>query len=138
MIYLKLMNKFWGLAVAVGLATGPAAAGNVKVNWQHDQTSCADGSAPTNCPTTGFEISEGTTPQTLLVKGELEPTARTVTYQNIAAGQQRCYQLVAFSGPLKIRSVASNVACTTVPYLPAKAPQIISVTVTITVEPPSP
>lgn len=105
-------------------------AANVTVNWQHDQTVCADNtSPPEDCPTTGFILSASTsetgtyTPVQTLTNG----TLRTFTLTNVRAGR-RCYFIVATSPGGN--SGESNRACITVPFVPPKSP---NVTVTIAI-----
>lgn len=116
-----------------------AHAGNVTVTWVQNTTTCEDGSPmAANCPLTGFQVSEGASADTLAVKENQGPGARSVTYQNIAAGTTKCYSLKAFTGTstAPVLSGESTRACVTVPSVPPKAPTGLSVTVQVTVSTP--
>ena len=108
-----------------------AHAGNVVVSWT-PPTTCADGSALTNCPTTGFEISKGSTPTDAAYTAieTLSATTTSKTYTNVAPGQV-CFSLKTVSNGQK--SAESTRACADVPSLPPKAPAGITVTVQVTV-----
>jgi hypothetical protein len=111
----------------------PAFAGNVTLSWTAP-TTCADGTSPlTECPTTGFEVSEGTsTTSSYTVKETVAAnvTARTYSY----SPGVRCFSAKTLSGALK--SDESTRVCVTVPSLPPKAPQGITVTVAVSVAVP--
>ncbi len=121
------------------LLAATAHAGNITVTWAQNTTTCEDGSPmAANCPLAGFQVSEGATVETLAVKENQGPGARSVTYQNIAAGTTKCYSLKAFSGTsaAPILSAESTRACVSVPMTSPKAPTGLSVTVQVTVSTP--
>lgn len=121
------------LALALSLFAVAANAGTVTVSWTSPST-CEDGSALSFCPTTGFEISEGTSlTGTFTVKETVAADITSRTYQNVGPGT-RCYSGKTLSGDQK--SAESTRACTNVASLPPKAPQGMTVTVTVTVETP--
>lgn len=122
------------LAIALTLIASIARAGSVTLSYT-PPTTCADGTSPlTDCPTTGFEISEATTVNgTYTVRETVGPTGTTRTYQGVSPGT-RCYFVKTVSNDQK--SAESTRACTTVPFLPPKAPQGITVKVEITVATP--
>lgn len=120
-----------GFAIAaLGSWVNLAYAGDVKLTWTAPDA-CADGSALTNCPTAGFEVSQGASETApLTVKETVSAGTNQRTYAGLAPGKY-CYAL---------RTVASNAAksdstttvCATIPFLPPKAPQNFSVTVQVT------
>jgi hypothetical protein len=122
------------LLILVALLAAPAAfAADVRLSWTAP-TTCEDGSALTNCPTTGFEVSESAaaTGQPWGVRETVAGTATTRTY--VLPPGQRCFQLRTVAGTSK--SGPSNTACADVPSLPPKAPQGVTVTVQVTVSTP--
>lgn len=127
------MNATRIVALAAGvLCSSVAAAGTVKVSWT-PPTTCSDGSPITECPATGYEISEATSDQgPLAVKETVAGTLTTASYV-VGVGQTRCYSLKTVSNALK--SDPSNRVCITVPFVPPKAP-IVTVTITVTIPPP--
>lgn len=110
-----------------------AEAGTVTLSWTAP-TTCADGTSPlTDCPTTGYEVSEGVAQTgTYTVKETVPATTTTRTY-SYSPGV-RCFLAKTLSGSLK--SDESTRVCTTVPSLPPKAPQGITVAITVAVSVP--
>jgi hypothetical protein len=126
------------LAVVLSLFAVSAHAGTVTLTWTHDAATCADGSPAANCPLSGFEVSEGTSQTApLAVKENVGPGARSQTWQNVAPGL-RCWSLKALAGTgaSQVKSDESMRACLTVPLLPPKAPQGITVKIEVTVTTP--
>lgn len=124
----------YALAILASLIiVSPAYAADVRLQWT-PPTTCEDGSATTNCPTTGFEVSEAAaaTGQPWGVRETVAATVTTRTY-TLPPGQ-RCFQLRTVAGTVK--SGPSNTACADVPSLPPKAPQGLTVTIQITVATP--
>jgi hypothetical protein len=122
------------IALLVVLALFPilANAADVRLSWTAP-TTCEDNSPITNCPISGYEVSEAASPTSTW--GIRETVASTVTsriYQ-IPPGQ-RCFSVKTVSGTVK--SVPSTTACVDVPVLPPKAPTGIVVTVQVTVATP--
>lgn len=118
------------LALFVLLLPFACYAGTVTVTWQ-PPTTCEDGSPVAMCPTTGFEVLEGTSlTGTYTTRETVSATTTTKTYSGLVPGQ-RCYSLKTVAGALK--SVESTRACADIPALPPKAPQGISVRVEVTV-----
>jgi hypothetical protein len=119
--------------VALFLIAPLAHAADVKLSYTAP-TTCEDGSALTNCPTTGFEVLTGVAPTGTYTPVEtLGPTVTTKTYTSIAPGQ-KCWSVKTVSGTLK--SSESTRSCIDVPSLPPKAPAGITVTVQVTVAVP--
>lgn len=108
------------------LFAGVASAGNVTLNWVYNSTTCADGSALTNCTATGFEIQEQVN-NVWTVKNGVAATLRTTSYTNVSPGRH-CYRLRTNANGTY--SDPSNEACIDVP---ASAPRAPTITVTITV-----
>lgn len=119
--------------VLVALAPIFAHAGGVTLSYTAP-TTCADGSALTNCPTTGYEVltaaSATATSATLETVG---PTVTTRNYANLTPGTY-CYSVKTVSNTVK--SAESVRACADVPSLPPKAPAGITVTVNVTISTP--
>ncbi len=131
------LRAAWVLAVclsALSCVISVAHAGDVKLTYIPPST-CADGASPvTMCPTTGYEVSEGTSlSDTFTVKETVGPTVVSRTYTGLTPGT-RCYSVKTVSGTLK--SDESTRACVDVPSLPPKAPSGITVTVQVTVSAP--
>lgn len=127
-------SLFFTLLVLVTLSCigGVAHAGDVKLDWTAP-TSCADGSALTQCPTTGYEVN--TAPDetgALTVKETVAATVQTRSYLGLTPGKY-CYAVKTVSNTLK--SGPTSTACASVPSLPPKAPSGYSVTVVVTVQP---
>jgi hypothetical protein len=96
-------------------------------------TTCEDGSALSNCPTTAFEILESTSATgTMTTRETVGATITSRTYANLAPGA-RCYAVKTVSNSVK--SAESTRACVDVPSLPPKAPAGISVRIEVTVTP---
>lgn len=120
------------IALLVLLLPFAAYAGTVTISYI-PPTTCEDGSAVSNCPTTGFEILEGTSATgTLSARETVGPAITTRTYANLAPGT-RCYAVKTVSNSLK--SAESTRACADIPSLPPKAPAGISVRIEVTVTP---
>lgn len=118
--------------IPLALLASSAMAGTVTLSWEAP-TTCADGSPLTECPTTGFEISDGlSTTSTYTVKETVAPTVTSRTY-SYSPGV-RCFSARTISNALK--SDESTRVCATVPSLPPKAPQGLTVTVAVTVTVP--
>jgi hypothetical protein len=122
-----------GVLSMLSVLTSTAYAGTVTLSWTAP-TSCADGTSPlADCPTTGFEVSEGVAQTgTYTVKETVSAatTARTYSY----SPGVRCFSAKTISGSLK--SDESTRVCATVPSLPPKAPQGMTVSVTVAVTVP--
>lgn len=121
------------------LIAATAHAGTIVLTWQQDTAACSDGSPmAANCPLAGFQINDGATVDSLALKENAGPGTRSMTYQNVAAGTTRCYSLKAFTGTsaAPILSAESARSCVTVPFLPPKAPQGLTVTVQVTIVSP--
>lgn len=114
-------------AIAALLFASIVSAGNVTLNWTFDASTCADGSAVSNCTATGFEIQEQLN-GIWTVKNGVAATARTTSYTNVTAGRH-CYRLRANANGTF--SLPSNEACIDVPASAPKAP-VITVTITVT------
>lgn len=119
------MMKYF-LAFLLCAFTGVASAGNVTLNWTYNHTTCADNSALTNCPVTGFEIQEQVN-SVWTVKNGVAAAARTTTYTDVTPGRH-CYRVRTNSNGTF--SVPSNEVCIDVP---ASAPRAPVVTITIAV-----
>lgn len=123
--------------VLLVLASGfmaTAHAGTVTIQWIAPDT-CSDGSdIATNCPTSGYEVYQGTsiTGTTYTLKETTAATVLSVTYTNVLPGT-RCYFLKTVSGTLK--SAESVRACANVPFVPPKSPGGVTV---VTVALPAP
>lgn len=108
-----------------------ANAATVNITWNHDQTTCADGSPGANCPTATFEVWQGTNAacdSATKVATGIGKDTRAHSLQNVLPGV-KCWYVIAVgttTGP----SARSNVGTLTVPASPPKAP---SITVTIAV-----
>lgn len=131
------LKTLFAIAVFAALCvlTAPVFAGDVKLNWTSPDSipnaSCADGSAVINCPVTGYEIGQGATQTGVFtVKETLAGNILTRTYANLAPGQY-CFLVKTLSGTEK--SAESSRICATVPSIPPKAPQGLTVTVTVSV-----
>jgi len=129
------MRKLIPSAVLLAICLFPFAAyaGTVTLSWTAP-TTCADGTSPTtDCPTTGYEISEGlSTTSAYAVKETVAATITSRTY-SYSPGV-RCFSAKTVSVGLK--SDESTRVCATVPSLPPKAPQGMTVTVAVTVSVP--
>lgn len=130
------LSAAWLLAFALcalSVLTSVAHAGTLTLSWTGPVT-CADGTSPlTDCPTTGFEVSEGTAQTgTYTVKETVAATTTSRTY-SYSPGI-RCFSAKTLSGTLK--SDESTRVCATVPSLPPKAPQGMTVTVAVSVTVP--
>lgn len=120
------------LALVLSLAAVVTQAGTVTITYV-PPTTCEDGSALSNCPTTGFEILEGASATgTLSARETVGPTTTSRTYANLSPGT-RCYAVKTVSNGIK--SVESTRTCAEVPSLPPKAPSGITVKIEITVSP---
>lgn len=127
------MSKDTLLVLWLLFAPAFAQAADVSLSWTAP-TTCNDGSALTFCPTTGFEISEGASLTGIFaVKETVAATVVTRTVPNVVPGT-KCYFVKTVSNALK--SAESNRSCVDVPSLPPKAPQGMTVTVTVTVSTP--
>lgn len=127
------------LALVLLLATSITHAADVKLAWTFDSATCADGSPIANCPTAGFEISEASVlAGPYAIKENVGPGARSQTWTGIAAGTTKCFSMKTLVGtsPNYLKSDESTRACITVPFIPPKAPQGITVTVQVTVSTP--
>lgn len=144
----KTRNRLWNiivfmvvLAILAIVFLPSANAADVTVKYTAPIT-CGDSVSPlTDCPTTGFEISEGPSATgQFTIRQTVGPTVTSIVIANVAAGTTRCYFAKTISNTLK--SAESNRACVTVPFLPPKAPQGMTVTVvlsmTLAVEPVPP
>jgi hypothetical protein len=121
------------LALPLSVFVGVAHAGNLTLSYTAP-TTCEDNSAIANCPTTGFEVSEGASQAgTYAVKETVAANVLSRTYLNIAPGT-RCYFVKTVSNTVK--SAESIRVCADVPSLPPKAPQGITVKVEVTVSTP--
>lgn len=109
------------------MVAGVANAGNVTLNWTFNPDSCADGSALSNCPATGFEIQE-LVGEIWTVKNGVASTSRTASYTNVSSGRH-CYRVRTNSNGTF--SEPSNEACVDVPASAPRAP-VITVTITVT------
>jgi hypothetical protein len=111
-----------------------ASAATVKIEWAAP-TVCSDGSAVSNCATTGYEVHQGTSPTgtAYTLRETVASNVLTVTYTDIAPGT-RCFFLKTVSGVLK--SGESTRACVTVPAPPPGVPQGVTVTVVVTIATP--
>jgi hypothetical protein len=106
---------------------------DVRLSWTAP-TTCEDNSPITNCPITGFEVSEAAT-STGPTWGIRETVAANVTSRTYQLPPgQRCFYVKTVSNSVK--SAPSTVACADVPVVPPKAPTGITVTVVISVGTP--
>lgn len=114
--------------LALLLISGIAMAGNVTMTWTPPDV-CDDGSALTNCPTSGYEIWMGSSLTGTFVKQAFEPagTAVSANLTSVSAGQ-KCFAMKTKSSTLT--SVESNRVCVNVPPSGPKAP-FINVTIAI-------
>lgn len=117
------------LVVWMALAwAGTAYAGNVTINWE-GPIECADGSALTNCPTTGYYIFMGTSETGTGYGQRAEApaaTATSITLVNVPAGD-RCFYMKTRSNASV--SGESNRVCANVPAPGPKSPRITTVVV---------
>lgn len=109
---------------------GLAHAGDVVLTYQAP-TACENNAPISNCPLTGFEVSEGASQTgTFTIKELVAPTVLSRIYVNLAPGT-RCYFVKAVSNTAK--SAESTRVCADIPSLPPKAPQGLTVTVKVEV-----
>lgn len=114
------------------LLAATAHAGNLTLSWALP-TTCLDDSPLVNCPTTGFEVNEGTSATGAFSPKETVSATTTSKVYTFAPGVH-CMSLRTLSGSQK--SDESLRACATVPSLPPKAPQGITVVITVAVSVP--
>lgn len=103
-------------------------AGAVSVTWEAP-TECSDGSALSNCPTTGYEIYMGASlTGTTFVKQSVTPAATDTqaTLVNVAPGN-RCFYMKTLMGT--VTSPESNRVCVNVPAPGPKSPKITTIVV---------
>lgn len=122
------------LLVGFGLIATAAHATNVTLTWPA-VTTCADNSpAATNCPISNYKINEGpTSTGTFSVRETVAASILSRVY-DLTPGTTKCFSLNALTGT--VSSDESTRVCATVPFLPPKAPQGLSVTVQVTVTTP--
>lgn len=121
------------LLCLAGFAT-IAQATPVTLSWQA-VTTCADGSsAATNCPVTNYKVNEGTSQTGSFTLKETVTASILSRLYDLQPGTTKCYSLYALAGT--VSSEESTRVCATVPFLPPKAPQGVSVTVQVTVTTP--
>lgn len=113
----------------IGCLFSVAHAADIKIIWTAP-TACADGSALTNCPISGYEISQGSSATgTFTVKDTVASGVLTKTYtQNPGT---YCYSLKTTSGTLK--SDASIPVCATLTAPAPGTPGNVTLTCTIVV-----
>lgn len=130
------MKHFYVLLALVGfgLVATAAQATNVTLKWAA-VTACVDGSAAaTNCPITNYRVNEGpASTGTFALKETVAASILSRVY-DLTPGSTKCYSLNALAGT--VVSDESTRVCATVPFLPPKAPQGVTVTVEITVSTP--
>lgn len=128
-------GAYIGIVMLIGLHVSMARAATVTITWTHDQTTCSDGSTVTaDCPTTDFEIFQGSTETAtdyVRVASAISATSRSHALLNVKPGR-KCFYVSATSpgGPAD-----SNRVCSSVPFLPPKSPFITSAIAITTVTP---
>lgn len=132
------LTPLWilGFALAIlGSCINIAHAGDVKLDWTPPLT-CADGSALVNCPTTGYEVGQGATlTGQYTAKETVAANVISRSYLGLTPGKY-CYLVKTVSNADK--SAESNHVCADVPSIPPKAPQGLTVTVTVSIGPTLP
>lgn len=131
------LGALWVLGFAIAILfsfVNVAHATNVTLNWPA-VTTCADNSlAATNCPITNYKVNEGATQTGTFTLKETVAASILSRVYDLTPGTTKCFSLNALAGT--VSSDESARVCATVPFLPPKAPQGLTVTVSVTVTTP--